>query len=971
MSQATKEATSTESAEDGIVFVQRNDPEKCIFKKAAILTLKDGDSSILRTVSHPGMALGFQRTSKTESPDKIMINLALVPTMNAPQWKYDGTFISTTIQKDGDYILDAYKWELKERNKINVFRHATDESRTRASDDDEGVNGQAFVFNNEQVSISHTQNTPILKGSISPRDNAHIFLGRRGNSNLDDLLIESALLGNQTEVRLLLDEKKVHVNTIFEGNSALRRAVMKGDMQMVNFLLQRGASPNPDVQLGPLNEACFHGHIEIVQSLIENGANVNKENFLGITPISVAALSGKHDCVVAMIQAGANIDGGKIPALSHSILNGHPQCLKALLRHGASIDIEWKHDNNGRPLNQACTYGMTRGLEFVTILLHERGDLQTDQIVSKMGQDVLLHSYATKLNEEMLSKCIALSYAKFGAEKAFLSCLQLARLAHKRDLQLRATNISFADSHGRLAVHLQLGAAAILKVIYKDDISYRVHNSAYVKTSKDDVLAQFMNHKRCQHALSIAQGMRATIFFSKSETLGYMNRKWYGNLLFSMITETKTSQWEACCKMLGIILLIFLQIPLLLVTMLPTNSSIRKRNFFLLSYPFIRFFFQCCTDAILAICFTNLEVKDVSLANLHIQLPLFFVLGGLFALELRIVLTKGHKAYFMDRFKYFDIPGLLFSILAITRGFFPSSDDDNLLRVSMCLASIFLWLRVLRFLMLIPSVGPLVLMMFRMISDVIQWLSLFIIVLLAFSSGVQKLTTTKMDYQFSLRQFFEDALQADGTEFEAIYVDENKVTKHAGLITVYVSFLIGNVLLLNMLIAIMTESFSSVWEAQTENYQYQRASHCIDMDHQKDLPFSIFYLPFSLYELCCVLLLKKVDEYEDVTESYVPATTDNTIVKDIYEYITEFQDDGGEEERWRSKLSKRIGKVEKDLCVRMDKIAMNNISKMQESLDEKLKELATKDKNIEILTTKNEELITLVRDLLKVREDKL
>lgn len=80
-----------------------------------------------------------------------------------------------------------------------------------------------------------------------------------------------------------------------------------------NFLIQSNETINVDINVTnqpeetPLHEACFHGHLENVKSLISNGSNVNLKNQYGETPLHEACLLGHLDIVKYLISNGANV----------------------------------------------------------------------------------------------------------------------------------------------------------------------------------------------------------------------------------------------------------------------------------------------------------------------------------------------------------------------------------------------------------------------------------------------------------------------------------------------------------------------------------------------------------------------------------------------------------------------------------------------------------------------------------------
>ena len=58
----------------------------------------------------------------------------------------------------------------------------------------------------------------------------------------------------------------------------------------------------------PLHDACRRGHIEIVEYLVEHGANVNVSDNDGITPLHDACRGGHKEIVEYLVEHGANVN---------------------------------------------------------------------------------------------------------------------------------------------------------------------------------------------------------------------------------------------------------------------------------------------------------------------------------------------------------------------------------------------------------------------------------------------------------------------------------------------------------------------------------------------------------------------------------------------------------------------------------------------------------------------------------------
>jgi ankyrin repeat protein len=96
-----------------------------------------------------------------------------------------------------------------------------------------------------------------------------------------------------------------------EGASLIRRCAYHGDVSAIRFLLSRAATLDSlGGNLG-LDGAAFHGHWQLCEFLLENGANVNQaEAGTGETPLHVALCKANRpacDLVIEVLLAhGAN-----------------------------------------------------------------------------------------------------------------------------------------------------------------------------------------------------------------------------------------------------------------------------------------------------------------------------------------------------------------------------------------------------------------------------------------------------------------------------------------------------------------------------------------------------------------------------------------------------------------------------------------------------------------------------------------
>jgi ankyrin repeat protein len=146
-----------------------------------------------------------------------------------------------------------------------------------------------------------------------------------------------------------------------------------GDVEMVNFMLDRGAMINLRIdELGEtaLVKASWAGHNEVVQTLLERGALVDKTDRLGITALMAACMSGKESIARMLLNKGADYNcSGEYRGtpMINAMDNSDDKIVKLLLEKGAEVNTAEKYA--GSPLRAAAV----KGHESTVRLLVEHG----------------------------------------------------------------------------------------------------------------------------------------------------------------------------------------------------------------------------------------------------------------------------------------------------------------------------------------------------------------------------------------------------------------------------------------------------------------------------------------------------------------------------------------------------------------------------------------------------------------------
>lgn len=114
---------------------------------------------------------------------------------------------------------------------------------------------------------------------------------------------------SKVEQIIKADPKQVDARGSYEGWFPLHYAVSTSNKEIVNLLIDKGANVNVSSNDGstPLHIAARLGYKEIVELLIGKDADVNAKNINGITPLHLASQEGYEEIVKLLIAGGAFI----------------------------------------------------------------------------------------------------------------------------------------------------------------------------------------------------------------------------------------------------------------------------------------------------------------------------------------------------------------------------------------------------------------------------------------------------------------------------------------------------------------------------------------------------------------------------------------------------------------------------------------------------------------------------------------
>ena len=156
----------------------------------------------------------------------------------------------------------------------------------------------------------------------------------------------------------------------------LNDACNTGNFPSVRSLVSSGASvdyQNKYSGYTPAIHCCRRGHSEILQFILEQGANAELVVSYGWTPLIYAAARNKYECVAVLVRYGVVLDAinkDGWTALWHASRGGYLPIVELLAQSGA--DIERASNDGKTPIVIARERGHTAVVTYLSIELNWR-----------------------------------------------------------------------------------------------------------------------------------------------------------------------------------------------------------------------------------------------------------------------------------------------------------------------------------------------------------------------------------------------------------------------------------------------------------------------------------------------------------------------------------------------------------------------------------------------------------------------
>eukprot|EP00736_Rhodelphis_marinus_P008717 Rmarinus@m.29660 len=210
----------------------------------------------------------------------------------------------------------------------------------------------------------------------------------------------------------------------------------------------------------------------------------------------------------------------------------------------------------------------------------------------------------------------------------------------------------------------------------------------------------------------------------------------------------------------------------------------------------------------------------VCLIDFDYEISLFEWIVGIWTLALCLeeiieLASTGWRAYVADMWNFFDTGMLiLFGCYCLTRYI----GDPSLAKYFINTSAVFFYLRVLQFMSVNRKIGPLIISMQKMMGDIMSFMFVIVLFILGFGIAIQGVMDQYTGaYDFPIRRWT-DALEGVALRpywgmYGEIFAEDVQALRGAyAYILMAIYLVISNVLLLNLLIAVMSSTYAAVEE---------------------------------------------------------------------------------------------------------------------------------------------------------------
>lgn len=507
-----------------------------------------------------------------------------------------------------------------------------------------------------------------------------------------------------------------------------------------------------------------------------------------------------------------------IPPLHHACINGDVEVVLGLIEHNPNA-INMDLDIGNKPLNLAIKYFLNSNYTIdgdSTPKYWDSPFIQIALILIKNGAD---------FDQEILHTCLF-------NEKPIFSINDIFEIITNSDNKYplhNAIEIGYLCDINSLKHDCFKKEYLILRNLFKHFTVDFLDKCRNIREAKQLILTD-KNGKNC---IDLALEIEDKEFLSHKYVQTEFEDKWSGGAVeYSLLSR-------------------------ILITLFPFYAS----NYKWYTIPCIKFYIHTifyCIFLFLLYMQTYTLTKVIPDTT---EILIFVWVIGLIITEIKQFRSFKLGVYLADKWNYFDIFILfLFICIIILRsiviGLHDSDDTPNLLLLSEKLMSVNIilsFLRILNVCQIHSILGPLLLMLKKMMNDMLMFFCILSVFVGGFSLGITKIyhrlgNSTELFTISSTSMKLFCALFGD-FEMDDFKSNDNSI-EFVGSLIFMIYLIIAVIILINLFIAMLSNTYAVIQQDSDIEWKYSRVSLIITYSRYSSVPPPINIFT-SLYELCC------------------------------------------------------------------------------------------------------------------------
>jgi ankyrin repeat protein len=165
-----------------------------------------------------------------------------------------------------------------------------------------------------------------------------------GDAAAQGALVDAARSDDHAAAIGLLAERADPNQSASDGTTPLHWAVHHDDAELVQRLVEAGAdvAVANDYGATPMSEAAVRGNVTVLGTLLDGGADVDSPNADGQTALMVVGRAGNVAAAKLLVERGADVNAREArkgqTALMWAVAQSHPAMVEFLIASGAEVD---------------------------------------------------------------------------------------------------------------------------------------------------------------------------------------------------------------------------------------------------------------------------------------------------------------------------------------------------------------------------------------------------------------------------------------------------------------------------------------------------------------------------------------------------------------------------------------------------------------------------------------------------------